>query len=135
MKDNTYRFSFWKTLGAYLLLLCGVGLCLYVFFHDPAQSKISVCMFHTLTGLDCPGCGMTRAAYALLHGRFVQAVRYNPFIYLMPFFGYFLLSELSPHLFFGRKLPQLPVRLWHLITLGVLLLIYSVGRNIVKFLI
>ena len=135
MKDGSYRFSLWKTLFSYLLVLLGVGLCLYVFFHDPKESKISVCMFHNLTGLDCPGCGMTRAAYALLHGRFMQAVKYNPFIYVMPFFGYFLLAELSPHLFFGRKLPQLNIKLWHLITLGTLLLVYSIGRNLIKYMI
>ena len=135
MKDPSYRFSLTKTLLSWLLVLCGVLLCLYVFFHDPAESKISVCMFHNLTGLDCPGCGMTRAAHALLHGRLYQAFRFNPFIYAMPFFGYFLLSELSPHLFLGRRLPQLRVKLWKLITLGALLLVYSVGRNLVKYLI
>ena len=36
------------------------------------------CTFHQLTGLNCPGCGMTRAAYASLHGRIGEAFRYNP---------------------------------------------------------
>lgn len=36
------------------------------------------CTFQRLTGLDCPGCGMTRAAHATLHGRIGEAFRYNP---------------------------------------------------------
>src|SRR5215217_7116814 len=36
------------------------------------------CTFHKLTGLHCPGCGMTRAAHAGLHGEIVQAFRFNP---------------------------------------------------------
>lgn len=36
------------------------------------------CLFHRLTGLACPGCGMTRAAHAALHGRICQAFRFNP---------------------------------------------------------
>lgn len=36
------------------------------------------CMFHQLTGLHCPGCGMTRAAHAALHGKIGEAFRYNP---------------------------------------------------------
>jgi Protein of unknown function (DUF2752) len=36
------------------------------------------CTFHRLTGLNCPGCGMTRAAHATLHGRFGEAFRFNP---------------------------------------------------------
>ena len=36
------------------------------------------CMFHRFTGLHCPGCGMTRAAYATLHGEIGMAFRLNP---------------------------------------------------------
>ena len=36
------------------------------------------CLFHRFTGLHCPGCGMTRAAYATLHGDLGRAFRMNP---------------------------------------------------------
>lgn len=36
------------------------------------------CLFHRTTGLFCPGCGMTRATHAALHGRFEEAFRFNP---------------------------------------------------------
>lgn len=36
------------------------------------------CFFHKFTGLHCPGCGMTRAAHATLHGEIGSAFRYNP---------------------------------------------------------
>jgi hypothetical protein len=35
------------------------------------------CQFHQLTGLHCPGCGLTRALHAALNGRFEQALAYN----------------------------------------------------------
>ena len=38
---------------------------------------IRVCLFHPLTGLNCPGCGMTRSLYALLHGDFRLALKDN----------------------------------------------------------
>jgi len=38
------------------------------------------CPFHHLTGLDCPGCGMTRAAYWLGRGEVGVAVSYHPFV-------------------------------------------------------
>ncbi len=36
------------------------------------------CTFRKLTGLECPGCGMTRAAHAALNGRLAQAFSFNP---------------------------------------------------------
>lgn len=37
----------------------------------------SVCQFHNLTGLDCPGCGLTRAFVSIAHGNLAAAWRYN----------------------------------------------------------
>ena len=43
------------------------------------------CLLHELTGLHCPGCGMTRATHAALHGDFMAAVRFNPVgVFLLP---------------------------------------------------
>ncbi len=36
------------------------------------------CLFKQFTGLDCPGCGMTRAAHATFHGKLGEAFRFNP---------------------------------------------------------
>lgn len=41
------------------------------------------CPFHALTGLWCPGCGMTRALHALVHGDVLQALHMNPLGMLM----------------------------------------------------
>jgi hypothetical protein len=37
------------------------------------------CLFAKITGLPCPGCGMTRAVASLLRGRWLEAVQYHPF--------------------------------------------------------
>jgi hypothetical protein len=37
------------------------------------------CVFYHVTGLPCPGCGLTRSCIALLHGDAVQSLRYHPF--------------------------------------------------------
>lgn len=55
-----------------------LGGAAVVFFFNPAtHSFYPVCQFHRLTGLNCPGCGMTRALYALLHGKFYIMLHYN----------------------------------------------------------
>ena len=49
-----------------------------LFFFDPAQHGFyPICMFHSLTGWNCPGCGATRAAYQLLHGHLLRALHDN----------------------------------------------------------
>jgi uncharacterized protein DUF2752 len=44
---------------------------------------IPVCLFHSLTGLPCPGCGLTRAFSSLLHGQVAAAFAYHPFVFLL----------------------------------------------------
>lgn len=39
------------------------------------------CQIKALTGLNCPGCGLTRMTLALLHGEWYQAFRYNPWFF------------------------------------------------------
>ncbi|MBU6411582.1 MAG: DUF2752 domain-containing protein [Verrucomicrobiota bacterium] len=56
--------------------LLGGGAVLYL-FNPSKHGFYPVCEFHEMTGLNCPGCGSTRAAYALLHGRLTVALRDN----------------------------------------------------------
>src|SRR2546430_10985014 len=39
------------------------------------------CVFHVLTGLQCPGCGTTRALHHLLHGDIAGAFRLNAMLF------------------------------------------------------
>ena len=39
------------------------------------------CLFHALTGYDCPGCGTGRALHALASGRLWLALRCNPLLF------------------------------------------------------
>ena len=50
---------------------------------DPSdRTVLPPCPFRSLTGLWCPGCGLTRATHHLLHGDVLGALRYNA---LLPF--------------------------------------------------
>jgi hypothetical protein len=42
------------------------------------RSLPPLCQMKLLTGLDCPGCGLTRSFIALAHGQFVESFRFNP---------------------------------------------------------
>jgi len=43
----------------------------------PELPHVPLCFYHAMTGHDCPGCGTTRAVFAILHGRFANAAAFN----------------------------------------------------------
>ncbi len=53
--------------------------------HDPnaADSPFAPCIFHTLSGFWCAGCGITRALHALVHGDVMRAFSMNPLVVLL----------------------------------------------------
>lgn len=56
-----------------------VALALSFFYAPESLPAIEVCTFRGLTGLPCPGCGLTRGFCAAAHGRFAQATAFHPF--------------------------------------------------------
>lgn len=60
-----------------LAVLLFAGTLLFLF--DPATSSFyPPCLFKTVLGVPCPGCGSLRAAHQLLHGHFAAAWALNP---------------------------------------------------------
>jgi hypothetical protein len=67
-----------------VLVVAVLGSGAVLFFFDPAKHGFyPVCLFHSLTGLNCPGCGATRAAYQLLHGHLLRALQDNALFVLL----------------------------------------------------
>lgn len=74
------------------------------------------CPLQRLTGIGCPGCGLSRAAAALLHGDFAGAFRLNPMIYVLPPVFLYVLFGKKPLL--GSKTRE-RVLLWGVIALWI----------------
>lgn len=53
------------------------------------------CIFHKITGYQCPGCGITRALFSLIQGDIKKAFSYNQLIFfLAPFIiAYFIYTN------------------------------------------
>jgi len=71
----------WFTITVCSAGLAGAGAVLY-FFNPSTHGFYPVCEFHELTGLNCPGCGGTRATYELLHGHISRALHDNALLVL-----------------------------------------------------
>ena len=67
-----------RTLVVLLVLaaLLVIGAVYYAL--DPSASGLFPrCVFLSMTGYKCPGCGSQRAIHALLHGDVIEAFKYN----------------------------------------------------------
>ena len=71
---------------ANVVLTAALLLCAALIFYPPARTSLyPACPFHLYFGIDCPGCGATRALAALLRGHLAEALRLNPlFVLLLP---------------------------------------------------
>lgn len=59
-------------------VLAPVFLLLSVFLPSGGLG-IDICLWHRLTHLDCPGCGLTRSITNMTHGDLLRAAAYHPF--------------------------------------------------------
>ena len=83
-----YRRS--TVIAIWSLLLAGAT---YLFVFEPGKSGFFPrCIFRSLTGFTCPGCGITRALHEVLHGHFINAFTLNPlFVLFIPLLLFALL--------------------------------------------
>jgi hypothetical protein len=87
----------------------------------------SLCPIKALTGLNCPGCGITRMFVALFHGNIYQAFRYNPLVFIeLPIIAILIL------LYRFNKKSRKVVNILFIILL-VITVVYGVLRNIPFF--
>lgn len=69
--------------AAFLLVLAGVHVTGMLPVGRLAGAIPVFCPFELLTGIPCPGCGMTRAILCLIAGNPSDALLYNPFSFLL----------------------------------------------------
>ncbi len=83
-------------LGIVWTVLVGVFVLL-----KPAGSDATLCVFRNVTGLPCPTCGSSRAAIAVVQGRPLDAIVFNPFVTIA---GALAIAWLTVRVGFGRRI-------------------------------
>ena len=117
-------------------ICCGgalAGVAAFVATHDPGAggTRYPGCVFHQMTGLWCPGCGLTRGFYELLHGHLGAALGYNLFtpvalaVIVVAWLGWVRSSWGAPAI----RVPQGLGR-WLAVTAPAAALVYTVLRNL-----
>ncbi|MCP3905991.1 MAG: DUF2752 domain-containing protein [Planctomycetes bacterium] len=114
--------------GAVLLAIVVAGVVL-ARYHPESLTLMPTCP-SKLLGLECPGCGSTRASHHLLNGRLNEAWRHNPAMIVagLPFLA-ILLVDLVSTIVAGRRVLVVFGRGFG-IALAVALVVYMIARNL-----
>lgn len=99
IKNNKGKFG-------WLLVYAGV-IALSFFITPYLDIGIEVCAMKYMTGIPCPGCGLTHSFCAISSGNFLEAFHFHllgPFIYLVFLVCIFVLFS---EIFFDKKFPKL----------------------------
>ena len=118
----------WWIIGAVAVIVIA-GIAIYSTFDPSTVRFFPRCTFLTLTGLKCPGCGTQRAIHALLHGNFLEAVRFNAMMVasvpLLALYGYAEIVRKSKRRFYN-KVNSTPI----ILTIFVLVVLWWILRNV-----
>lgn len=98
-----------RKLKAAVIIFITAVCILTLYLLNPAEyTYYPTCYLYLITGKLCPGCGGMRGMHQLLHGNFIEALKFNLLLILVvPIGSYYLLSEFSI-LIFNRPFPHLP---------------------------
>jgi hypothetical protein len=119
-----------RVLAAAGILVVAAGSFAVSYFNPVTAGFFPQCPFHSLTGFNCPGCGLTRGFHALFQGDILTALHYNAMLPVYAFLiGYMLVSMILIAVR-GRGLsckifPPSAMYVFMIVTL-----IFSIARNL-----
>ncbi|MCX5070627.1 DUF2752 domain-containing protein [Micromonospora lupini] len=110
----------------------GLGMA-YALLSNPTQTDpdaAPTCLLKLTTGLDCPGCGGTRALWYVLHADLPAAARHHfLFVFALPFLAYLFVAWAANQAF-GWRLPELRISTKVIVGFLGAWLAFSVLRNL-----
>ncbi len=131
MNQAVFKSSTTERILAAAGIVATIGGAAFVWFFNPTTAGFfPVCPLLKMTGIACPGCGLTRGFHALFHGDFLTALGFNA---LLPVFAFvFAYLFVAMVLIAGRgKVIKFqifqPFLIWGFLILS---LVFAVARNL-----
>ncbi len=117
-----------RVIKIYLLLLI-IFISYYVV--NKKYGLYIPCFFHEITGLKCPGCGITSCLFHLVNLNIKEAFNSNPLVFIyLPFIAGYFLYETYLYVYDKQDkfLKKIPNYVWIIVLL--ITIIYGILRNI-----
>ena len=127
MKNNSKIKRIEKVLKIILFLItCFIT---YIYLNKDIELEIP-CIFHKITKLYCPGCGVTRMLFSMIKLEFYQAFRYNPLVFIyFPFIMFYSIYRIV--IYINNKkdniITKIPKNI--ILTLVIITIVYGFLRN------
>lgn len=130
----------WKSDSLYVCGLALLAACLFagvlIKITGIRLNQILLpCLFNTLTGIYCPGCGGTRALAAMLQGNLADSLHYHPVvIYGAALYVWYIVSNTIQYISHGKCKIGLKYRRLY-VWIGVaIVLFHTVWKNVMLLL-
>ncbi len=112
-----------------IILLIGI---IYLIWYRLTHLGIP-CVFRMVTGLYCPGCGVTRMFLALFTFKFVEAFQSNCFVFILLPYGIFVYVRHYVCIIKGKAFAYNNYHRYILNVILILAFVFGVVRNIPYF--
>lgn len=108
---------------------------IFTYYYIYEKYNIGIpCIFHKLTNLYCPGCGITRCLFSILKGNFYEAFMYNQLVFiLLPFIiiyyfinTFYYITDKKNNIL--KKIPN-----YFYILLLIIVILFGILRNFPEF--
>ncbi len=119
-----------KNFQGTAVISAAVFFIVVLFFWDPGKlNYYPPCLFQSVTGLLCPGCGGMRGTHQLLHMNFSEAFSLNPLVFIStPLILYAIIYYITL-LVFKKQLPKIPVTVKLIAIVSFIILLFWIFRN------
>jgi hypothetical protein len=119
-----------RVLAGAGILATMTGVFAVGYFNPTTAGFFPACPFHALTGLNCPGCGLTRSFHAFFQGDVSTALHFNALFPVYLLFFLYIFVSLGLTLIRGRGFEFRSFSPYAIYGFLVLTLIFSVVRNL-----